>query len=126
MNGSPTVDQVVVLEVVVDQGRAASLGLMAREPGRHRLGVGDLVRLGLEVALGPAGDLPLHVALGLPHLGERAAGHVDGVQRRDVVHEGGRERAHERGGELDTGRAAAPEDDAAQALHEVELGPRHG
>src|SRR5574342_37767 len=61
----------------------------------------------------------------LKSLWTRAAPPVHGVELGQAVGEGGRERGEQVGAELDAGDPAAPQDDAAHALHEVELGAGH-
>ena len=115
--------EVVVLEVVVQQGRRARLRHVRGQPGGDGVHRGDLVGDGGGVAPGPALDLPAHVALGVPERAQPGRVDVERVQLGEGV--GGRLRQPPREGRVDlqTRGEATAQHDAADALHQIEPGP---
>ena len=105
----------------MDQRGSAVRGLVAREPGHHRLSVRDVRRAGPAIALGPSGDLSRDVA-GPPAEGGQAGGvDIDGMQIGQRVDRCDAEAPRGVGAQTQLRRDIPAQDETLDALHDIEV-----
>ncbi|CRS20361.1 hypothetical protein PAERUG_P48_London_17_VIM_2_01_13_05483 [Pseudomonas aeruginosa] len=119
-------DHVVEAVVVVHDARLVVIGrLLVLEPGLDRFPERRVGGQGLLVAVGPAGDLALHVAVRSAQVGQSAGGVVDVVQFDELVDEALAQAAGLLFVEIQLWRQFGAQDDALDPFHDVELGADH-
>src|SRR3989440_395217 len=116
--------QVVVLEIIVDERRSALRRHPLDEPARDGLHVGNVLRPRVLPAFRPSLHLPSHISFGFALESGRAE--VHGMQRPKRARERHPDRASLLRRQGDPPRLGATQDDAVQALHQIERWPEHG
>src|SRR6185369_11144024 len=95
-------------------------GKILVQPLSELLDRGNVVRAGVVVALSPAFNLALHVALRGSEITEACSFVIDRVYLREIVDEGFRQTLHQRRWKIEAMWFLCTQDNSGHALHHVE------